>query len=374
MNNRKWFVPIPNRAFAFETTYYLTSEELIVLYNLHYLKLAKDPTTAVTNVNVLNELIVFDINNSSRGKKKIQEILMKLHDKGYIFLSFSDSKLDNNTVIQVFFPDLDSFIYKEPITSGNWTYVGFTEVTEEMYDRANNSQQFKVLIYVEWRSFKNSNEKRNYAISYNEWELVLGVSHQTAVKVIKQCCIDGLIKKHRGQYYINEYGEIRQETNMYETKEDNQEKIIDPMKELHTFMNSEMEREKSAEIRKHNWFNTGDDSWLSVDDFVIYLTTNCSILKKHADKRIKAICGNPSGKEKIDELNQKALQKIAISNQQSNLQLKRDMVIRKEIREGLARESTSTSTFSSRHEADYDLSDLLDDEQTDYDDEFPMFK
>ncbi|QGS68704.1 hypothetical protein CV093_10170 [Oceanobacillus sp. 143] len=100
-----------------------------------------------------------------------------------------------------------------------------------MYTKSNTIEQFKVLIYVKWRSFSNSKKKQSYAISYREWESVLKVSHQTAVKIIEQCCEDGLIKKERGEYYTNCDGEIRQETNKYQISSNEADETTNVTKE-----------------------------------------------------------------------------------------------------------------------------------------------
>ncbi|NEU30145.1 hypothetical protein GN156_05040 [bacterium LRH843] len=351
MEKKKSFVPIPNKMFAFETNYFVSNEELVVFYHLHCLNLAKDHLYTITSVDILNSLIEFDLNNQSRGKKKIKQALLNLHDKGYITLSFSDSKLRNSTTLFISLPAIDSSIYKESVKSRNWKYYGFTEVTDEMYERVKTAEQFRVIIYVEWRSFKYSESKDNYAISFSEWESVLGVSHQTAVKIINNCCDEGIIKKYRGDYYINPNGEIRQYTNKYEVKQESQQAAINPVKEIYTEVNAQDSKERSTEKRHHNWFVVDRNVKLNVDDLYIYLTSKCPVLIEHAKKRLEAICNSESGKLAMGALKEKAERRI----HEEEVQKQRDEQM-------VSVFMDERKVQYNKKKASYDISEILDDE------------
>ena len=175
-----------------------------------------------------------------------------------------------------------------------------------MYVRAETVDEFKILIYVTWRTFADSNNQ--YAISYSEWESILKVSHQTAVKLVKQCVNKGLITKIRGDYYeVN--GEIRQMTNKYLIKEENVEQF-NMTKEINTAVNSMTKESQSIETRDNNWFKTGDESWLNENDMYIYLTTKCTVLKEHGENRMNAISKSTKGKLIIEELKTNAMKRV----------------------------------------------------------------
>jgi len=162
---------------------------------------------------------------------------------------------------------------------------------------------YTVLIYVKWR------EGINYAISYSEWEQVLGVSHTTAVKILKECSLNGMIVKERGQYYLNSNGETRQETNKYKINTV-PDKKPDEEKELNTKVKSWSSKNITSEERDSNWFKTGVESKLEYNDMYIYLTTKCNVLKEHAQKRINGLNNSEGGQNLVESLMKKAKEKL----------------------------------------------------------------
>lgn len=304
------FVAIPNKMFAFDSKYFVTCDELMVYFQLGRLVHARDPRYTIISVDMLNSIIEFDVNNQARGKKRVKTALLSLKDKGYIEISYDKYELKNSSPIEVFFPELNDDVFTENVKSGNWTYVGFTQVNDDMFNRTETIEEFIVLIYVKWRSFENDTD-RKYAISYSEWEQVLNVSHQTAVKIIKMCCQKNLIKKYRGDYYINLDGKIRQETNKYEVKEEPSINMFDLHKEINTVSNSMTNESKSVESREHNWFKNGDESKLNENDMYVFMSTKCSVLKKHAQKRIDGLRKTDGGSKLVEYLEKSASKKIS---------------------------------------------------------------
>ncbi|WP_070120430.1 hypothetical protein [Bacillus marinisedimentorum] len=362
MKNKDVFVPIPNKMFAFDTPYFATDEEFILFYHLHCLNLAKDTSRAIVSIDLLNSLTRFD-KNQGRGKKKVKKSLITLQEKGYIDIEFDDYQLKNNTTIDVMLPDLNSDIYIKPVKSGNWLFYGFTKVYNDMYERTSSITQLKVLVYVDWRFFKGSESEGTYSITYSEWESVLSVSHQTAVKIIDDCVNEGIIRKHRGQYYTNCHGNVRQTPNRYEVKEEEQPQPVNVEKEINTFLNSATARDNSSETRKHKWFNTVEEEniWLDEDDFYVLLTTNCQILKEHADNRINAISNNPSGQKKMEKLKEKALKRKVREEKNKKIEEERVMKMMEEIQETEER-NRRVSRYKSQ-KASYDISELIEDDQ-----------
>jgi hypothetical protein len=353
---KELFVAIPNCMFAFDSDFFVTNEELIVFYQLAYNVTARNPKVSKVNIELLNSLIEFDKSNPSRGKQKIKDALLGLHEKGYINIRFSDSKLKNATFIEARLPDLAEPIYANEITSGSWTYKGFTGVTHDMYERASTIEQLKVLIYVKWRSFSNIEKKVNYAISFQEWESVLDVSHTTAIKIIESCVTDGLIAKQRGQYYMTFDGQTRQETNKYKVIEEVAEKPLDIAKEINTRIKSIELDDKSTESRSHNWFN--NDSYINEDDCYVYLTTTCNVLNEHAIRRINGVRKNNNGRQIIDNLLKKA--EIRIQRERKDEKLRKERAERELIELMELEQRTLIKSTKKRYKDDISL--FLDDE------------
>lgn len=372
---KDYFVAIPNRMFAFDTEYFTTKEELIVFYQLGLHVTARDPRISIVNIELLNAELELDRSHPTRGKKKIEQALLGLHDKGYIKMTFSGTKLKYTTHLTVKLPEMSDPVYTHEITSGSWKYKGFVEVTDDMFVRTKNIDQFKVLIYVKWRSFLYSKDKLKYAISYMEWESVLDVSHATAVKIIDDCVKEGLIVKHVGQYYTTLGGEPRQETNRYDVKEEKEQNNLDIVKAVNVVLHSDELNGKTIEKRKHQWFIM--DSRINVDDMVVYLTTDCSVLKEHAEKRITGISKNENGKESMESLIRKAHQTIRKEEVEKKLQDKRGLEKMAEMKELWERENRAISKQKyQKKKASYDISDFLGDDSvadSKSKDEFSMF-
>jgi hypothetical protein len=297
--NEEKFVAMPNCMFAFDTEFYVTDEEFLLFYYLGTIVQVRNPQLVLTNIELLTSIMVSFDSNSSRRKSKIKKALLSLETKGYISITHTSSEIKNTTSLEICLIDLKHPIYTNSVQSGAWTYKGFTQITENMYSRVENGKQLKIISYVSWRS------QISYRISYNEWERVLDVSHQTAVKLISECQKKGLILKKRGDYYTNAAGEIRQETNGYEIN-NKKSKDFNLAKEINTNVKSENKSMMSVEVRTHNWFKTGDDSKLNDNDFEVYLTSKCSVLKEHANKRIAGLQKSEGGAQLVKNKMEKA--------------------------------------------------------------------
>ncbi|OAB39059.1 hypothetical protein PMSD_03770 [Paenibacillus macquariensis subsp. defensor] len=306
------YVAIPNRMFARETEYFTANDEFLVFYHIGTLVSARNPNLAHLNIELLNSILLLDQKNPSRGKKRINVALLSLHYKGYIKIVHSDAELKNNTMLGITFPDTQQSIYIDPVKSGGSNYNGYTAVDDDMFSRTESVYELKVLTYVKWRS------RIDYSISYREWESVLDVCHQTAVKIISDCVQKGLLTKLRGDYYKTHGGEIRQETNTYYEKSIEQESNLS--KEANTAKLSKKLSAESKETRPHNLFGT---EWLDVNDIHVYLTTTCELVKEQGRKRIDAISKIASGKARMDHLMKMAF--VIIEKEKSE---KQDMKVR----------------------------------------------
>ncbi|MEK4245288.1 hypothetical protein MKZ20_08085 [Psychrobacillus sp. FSL K6-2684] len=348
------YVQIPNKMFAFDTEYYATNDELFIYYHLGKIVQARNPILILTSIDMLNELTILDQSNLSRGKSRIKNALLGLQAKGYI--SFEcDVPLKNTSLIKVYLPNKEDKVFKEKVKSGSWTYYGYTEVRESLLAKAEKIEHIKVLIYVKWREGIKGIE---YAISYSEWEKVLGVSHSTAVKLLNECSQKGMIVKHRGDYYITANGETRQETNRYKVRPDVVSGKFDLQKEVNTIVNSVDLEIKSSEKRKSNWFKTGEESKLHVNDFYIYLTTECTILKTHAKKRIEGLKKSETGLQFYIHTMSKAQEKISLETRDKLIEKVKDEQMMLDMLDDLERPTVSWKQQTNKN----DLSDILGDD------------
>ncbi len=365
MEKKDFFVAIPNKMFAFETDLFVSDDEFLLFYHLGTIVQARNKMLVIVNIDLLSSMLNRIDTNTSRVKNKVKIALLGLETKGYISIKYYDTKLNNSTLLYITLVDKKHSIYVKDVKCGSWKYVGFTMVTEEMFNKTSNARELKVLTYILWRS------TIEYSISYYEWEKILGVSHATAVNIIKECQSKGSIVKQRGDYYTTACGDIRQETNRYSIKEteDVKENKISLLKEINTITKSMSAEDSSNEERPNKWFYTGDESKLDVDDMYIYLTTNCPVLKKHADKRINGLIKTPTGRAVFDNLKQKAEERLKLEQNK----VKGTTTLTEEEKEMILSLNSDKVHVFRKQETPYP-NYLPDDELTiTEEDEFPMF-
>ncbi|WP_336882265.1 hypothetical protein [Priestia koreensis] len=305
MSKKPQYVSIPNKAFAFETDYYLENDELLVYYHVCCCVSARNPLLTLINVDMLSELITFQDNNTARKKKRIRDAVVNLHEKGYFSLSTKEEKIKNSTLLNIHLFHDKTPLFELKVRSGSWNYKGYTQIYDEEFNRVSTPEEFKVLIYTKLRSFENLKEdKCKYAISFFEWASVLKVTHATAVKIINQCVENKIIIKHSGEYYLTTLGKVRQDTNKYELKtetefEDSEHEVETQAPDDDIYVK---EYHKSTEQSTHGWFYKKSNYRLTPNDMVVYFTTECNVLKKHAEKRIRAVSKSSKGKAAMDNL------------------------------------------------------------------------
>lgn len=298
---KQYYVEIPNKMFAYETEFYVDEYELYIYYIVAKNVLAWDTKCTRTSIDLLYQLIGLYDTNESRAKKKIKESLLKLKDKGY-FEFECPSSFKNSKLLTINLFDNNSEIFTKKISTDHSNYLGYTKVDEELIKRANNLYQIKILTYIVWR------KGIEYSISYAEWASVLGVSDTTAKQMIARACEENLITKKRGKYYLNAEGEPRQQMNSYSVKEQ-KNKTINSNKEENIKMRDAGAKLVCSEKRKHNWYDS--NSKINEDDVYIYLTSESSVLKERAEKRMNAISqASPGGNSMISEFIRKANQRI----------------------------------------------------------------
>lgn len=345
------FVAIPMKMYAYKTKYFASDDELLVFFHIGRLVSARNPLIAFVNVELLHPMIQFDRTNGSRNKKRIRDAILGLQSKNYIRIELPVQDINNTTLLEIVLPHLEDDIYTSLVYSGDSKYRGYTEVTDRMFSMTDTVKELKVLIYTDWR------EKINYSVPYFEWANVLGVSSQTAVNLIESCREKGIISKLRGNYYTAVDGSTRQETNRYFVKDSNV-KDWNPSKEMNTALKSMESKQKSTETRPHKWFTK---EYLDENDMYVYLTTKCDALKEHAKARIEGISkSSPSGKARMYELHNKAMNQIGQEQQVKRVQDAMSQVCMKElIEEGLDNRMEQYWSINRGKRKSNDLSHIL---------------
>lgn len=301
------FVRIPLKMFAYGTEHYVTDDEIAVYYELGFHCWGRDVSVSNINVELLHARLEWH-----NGKNRIIEALSGLRTKNYIAYNCDDVKAI--TYLTINMPRVKSKLYEDKVKVGGTTYTAWEGINETIMnackqDKANTGRRLKVLTYVLWRS------KIGYRIAYEEWENVLQVSESTAKRLIKRLKEEGLINVVSGKYYTDLFGNVRQEINKYDVtkskvEDENSYKPTETEKHRKMMKVAELLL-KTTDERVHKRTNLLEyGSTLDVEDMVIYMTTECLIVKKIGKERYNAISKSLEGREMVESWRQKAKKEI----------------------------------------------------------------
>ncbi|WP_339218935.1 hypothetical protein [Paenibacillus sp. FSL H8-0332] len=303
------FVAFPMLMSAFDHKGLFLTKNDVYAYNLLYLIGRQSMhniwwgSVETTIVTLSKQLPMPSKNGNlkeSDNKREIRRLLLSLHDKEYITISYEEESLEYDTLITINVPDaseLDSKRVEEsylPKKDKLLKHVGWVGVTEEMFNACNrNPWHLRILIYTNWRMNLD-----NYLISMEEWAKVLGVSENTADKFTCEVNILNIVDKISGEFYTNDAGEVRRKPNKYtavsvETREKRQEqsegieKSETLTKEVNRYLSAAEVAEKTSDeqFRKSNWTNPDRNVYLDGKDIVIWKESKCPIAIAHAEKR-----------------------------------------------------------------------------------------
>lgn len=308
------FVRIPMKMFAYGSDSYVTDDEYAVYYEIVYHVWGRDLSVTNTNVEMLYARIGWDVKTPTRGKKRIIEALEGLKAKGYIDIDSNGDEIKANTYLVIHSPRIKSKIFDEKIVVEGTTYTAWQGITElimkaSKLDVNKIGQRLKVLTYIMWRY------NIDYSISFDEWSNVLQVSVSTAKRIIKSLKEEGLIDVVSGTYYTDLDGKVRQEINKYGISKD-----VEDDKDAYkpTVTGKQRKFMKVLElmtlttdkriVERNNLLDFG--SKLGVEDMIIYLTSDCAVVKEYGKKRFDAIKKNAKGKAMVEVWETKARKKI----------------------------------------------------------------
>ena len=220
IRNEKAWATFPNVAFAFNTEYHLTPEELYVYTNLHFL----NPNALVDAVASTVDNLVWTIGwqeaRASKPRAKVIAALTGLQDKGYIEIECEGS-MDKGFLHISLNKEMEKAEVETTVDYKTNPYVwkGFTVITAAQFNLIESAEEFMVLAYTIWRD----NPNFDYRICFNEWAGVLGCSRRNAIRILDKC--ERFLTKTVGKTIISD-GKTTQEANIY--------KVATPEKEAET--------------------------------------------------------------------------------------------------------------------------------------------
>lgn len=310
------FVRMPMKMDAYGTSSYVTDDEYAVYYEVVFHCWGRDVFVARLNVELIHARLQWN-----NGKNRIIEALKGLQSKGYISIDSNGEEIKATTYLTIHTPRIKSKVFDEAVVVNGTKFSNWTGVSESIMNicklnPTKTGQRLRVLTYIAWRY------KIDYSISFDEWENVLQVSERTAKRLIKSMKEEGLIDVVSGQYYTTLDGQIRQEINKYgiakEVEEDEDAYKPTVTGRQRKFMKVAELLMATTDKRIVERSNLLDyDSKLGVEDMVIYLTSDCPIVKEYGKKRYDGISRKAKGKSMVEAWEAKARKEIANESQPS---------------------------------------------------------
>ncbi|MFP3321987.1 hypothetical protein R0K05_02730 [Planococcus sp. SIMBA_160] len=289
--NEKFFITVPNVAFAWGTDYHLTTDEFMLYSHLQFMRQGSQWNQTYTSVDMIIYFLESETKNKQRDKNKIIKNLEKLVEKGYVTIECNGSiKKDFFLVKQV--QEILSSEYIVEIEENNVKrkFKGFTKVTGEQYSLANNEgRALMTIAYVTWRN------KIDYKIPKSEWTKVLSIAKST-LEISFNDYQDRFLMVTEGSYYLNELQQVRQETNSHaitdvrkkpvdlasKTKGPKHEEYLDSLRSRVSDIKVLDDNEVFMQIFDKNTF-------IRFKGFRVWKETKCLIVKESGKKKIESM-------------------------------------------------------------------------------------
>ncbi|MED4005004.1 hypothetical protein P4629_06265 [Priestia aryabhattai] len=208
--NKGFNITMPNVAFAWGTKYHMTEDEFMIYAHLQFMRQGGQWNQTLTSVDMIIQYLELKTKNKQRDKEKVIANLNSLVEKGYITIDCEgDMKKVFFTVKQVQGILSTDFAVEFEEDGKNRRFMGFTKISGEHYNLANNEgRALMVITYITWRN------NINYKVPKSEWIKVLGIAKSTLEDWFNDYK-ERFLQVFEGSHYINEQGQIRQETNSH---------------------------------------------------------------------------------------------------------------------------------------------------------------
>ncbi|MGE7219640.1 hypothetical protein ACQKJC_24700 [Priestia koreensis] len=306
--NENWIM-IYNCFSEPESTFFL-EDESVYLYSFLYTMRMYDDCIR-TNIDIINQSMPIRFNKSDTlNKQRILNRLKELLDKKVFIVEndISIGDIKNNTLLELSVNNLelsnDGVDEEKKITDPN-KHQNYTDriTYKKFLDFDKVQDMYIYYVTSKWKS--------GFKCSYSNWAKILGKDERSAIRIIKDVVQREIIYKNIGEYHntreqnVNiykivpfDYDEKTIQTGKWESKEK-----FERDQRTHEFLKELVEKE----TRTHRWYS---NERLTVEDFIIYFTTDDDELRNKADKRMDAIKKSEGGKLVIDKLYKEALERV----------------------------------------------------------------
>jgi len=286
--NEQSNIVLPNGAFAWGTKYHLTTDEFLLYVHLQFMKQIGQWNQTITSIDMLIQNLGLQTKNKQRDKAEVITNLRSLEKKAYIKIDCDgDIKKAFFTVMQVQELLSPKFIVEIDEGGKKRTFKGFTKLSGELYNLANNEgRALMVIACIEWR------KKINYDVPKSEWVKILGIAKSTLEASFKDY-EKRFLHIVKGDYYQNEQGEIRQETNSYTVMD--QDKASTKLEETVEKYKVENDLDKMRERVTDSFIKNDNKIFMQIFDkktyiefegYIAWKKTNCEYVKREGQKKI----------------------------------------------------------------------------------------
>lgn len=320
--NEKFFVVVPNVAFAWGSKYHLTSEEFMLYAHIQFMRQSSQWNQSFTSVDMIIYYLGLNTTNKQRDKQKVIKNLNGLMEKGYITIECEGSLKKNFFVAKQVQEILSPSFTVEIKEDGKiLKFKGFTKISGEHYNLSNNEgRALMTIAYITWR------QNINYKVPKSEWVKVLDIVKSTVEESFNDYQ-ERFLKIFEGNHYVNEVGQVRQETNLH--------KIVD-MKKQPVNLKEDEKRVKSESFLS-KLFNEVTDikviednevfmqifdkhTFIRFEGFRVWKETDCPVVNESGQKKIDSMrkSKNAFAGEAVDRL-EKDYQEY-LSNKEKNVE------------------------------------------------------
>ena len=286
--NEQSEIVLPNVAFAWGTKYHLTTDEFILYVHLQFMRQVGQWNQTMTAIDMLIQNLCLQTKNKQRDKAQVITNLRSLEEKGYIEIDCDgDIKKAFFTVKQVQELLSAEFIVEIYEEGKKRIFKGFTKLSGKLYNLANNdSRALMVIAFIEWR------KRIKYDVPKSEWVKLLGIAKSTLETAFKDY-EKRFLHIVKGEYYQNEQGEIRQETNSYAVMDKDKsstklEETVEKYK-VENYLDKMRETVTDNDIRNDNkiFMQIFDrKTYIEFEGYRAWKETNCEYVKREGQKKI----------------------------------------------------------------------------------------
>jgi len=361
--NEKFKITVPNVAFAWGTQYHMTEDEFMLYSHLQFMRQSSQWNQTFTSVDMIIQYLGLETKNKHRDKEKVIGNLNRLVEKGYITIDCEGDMKKIFFVVKQVQEILSTKLVVEFEEDGkNRKFMGFTKINGEQYNLANNEgRALMTITYISWRN------NINYKVPKSEWVKVLAIAKSTLENSFNDYK-ERFLQVFEGNYYNNEQGQTRQETNSH---------AISDMKNQTANLEVKAEKVKSESYLDKLRSKVTDITVMSDDEifmqifdkktfikfkgFKVWKETNCPIVKASGQKKLDAMRASENliAGEVVDKLEREHQEHLLNQKQQSKSM--EQQMLRLNMGDECMPSEEFISSYIMKEKPVSDITDFLDD-------------